>query len=485
LTRRAILVGALLCFGSLDAAADPWLPPGDEALRSDILFLADRGVLRGPVTTWPLSWPDLARDVLGENGQGFGADATDVLLRVQRLARAASTPGRSDNEVRVSGAYRPTPFRSFADSPREEGELEVRRSWLGQYLAINLQSTLVVDPVDGKKFRPDGSYLGVNIGNFMISAGFMERWWGPGWDGNLILSTNARPIPSITIERNYTDAFKFPLLKWLGPWRASIAVGEAEGHDVAVPNVRFLAARVNLKPRPWIELGVTRTAQWCGGDRECGWSTFTDMLLGRDNQITNGTSDDQPGNQMAGYDMRVSSPWRALPVALYTQWIGEDEAGGLPSKFIGQVGAEGWMTKGFGLLRARVEYTDTTCNFTRETPEFDCAYRNAIYPQGYTYRGRNIGHSIDRDGRMYSVGMLLTRPSGEHMALTLRRLQLNRGDGPHPISDAPLEFEDVELRYSRQFGFGNVRVGIGYSNADGSSRLDPGVRGYMSWQQGF
>ncbi len=43
---------------------------------------------------------------------------------------------------------------------------------------------------------PDGSYLGVNVGNFMLSAGYIERWWGPGWDGSLILSTNARPIPA-------------------------------------------------------------------------------------------------------------------------------------------------------------------------------------------------------------------------------------------------------------------------------------------------
>ena len=25
-----------------------------------------------------------------------------------------------------------------------------------------------------------------------------DRWWGPGWDGSLILSNNARPIPAIT-----------------------------------------------------------------------------------------------------------------------------------------------------------------------------------------------------------------------------------------------------------------------------------------------
>jgi hypothetical protein len=55
-------------------------------------------------------------------------------------------------------------------------------------------------PTMARPWRADGSYLGVNFGNFMLSAGLMERWWGPGWDGGLILSTNARPIPSVTLE---------------------------------------------------------------------------------------------------------------------------------------------------------------------------------------------------------------------------------------------------------------------------------------------
>ncbi len=99
-------------------------------------------------------------------------------------------------------------LRDFADTPREEGELGMRASWLTDHFAVNLQGSYVVDPDDDKDWRADGSYLGVNFGNFMLSAGFMERWWGPGWDGSLILSTNARPIPTITLERNYTDPFK-------------------------------------------------------------------------------------------------------------------------------------------------------------------------------------------------------------------------------------------------------------------------------------
>jgi len=263
-------------------------------------------------------------------------------------------------------------------------------------------------------------------------------------------------------------------------------MGRAESGGVAVPDVRFFAARVDFKPRPWLEFGLTRTAQWCGGERTCDWNTFVDMVLGNDNQFAGGAStEDQPGNQMAGYDMRLRSPWKVLPLAFYTQWIGEDEAGGLPSKFIAQFGLETWGALSSASWRLRAEYTDTACNFARQSPEFDCAYRNSIYPQGYAYRGRIIGDSMDNDGRRFTVSGLLNMSNGDFVSVTLRRVQINRNGGMHSISEVPLDIDNVELRYSRGLGAGKISVGAGYE--DPSSRPDEssGVRGFVTWQRGY
>jgi hypothetical protein len=468
------------------ARADPWLGPGDAGLRADIQLLADAGILRGPVTTWPISWPDIARDAIAADGAGLDAATTDAMLRVQHRSREASRRGFGGLGIRASAAYKPGSLRDFANSPREEGELALRASWLGEHLAVNLQGSYVANPDDGQDFRPDGSYLGINFGNYMLSAGYMERWWGPGWDSSLILSTNARPIPSATLERNYTDPFESRWLSWIGPWRASIAMGRSESKDVPVPDVRFFAARVNFKPRPWLEFGLTRTAQWCGGDRSCDWHTFVDMVLGNDNQVVDGSVPvDQPGNQMAGYDMRLRSPWRALPLAFYTQWIGEDEAGGLPSKFIAQFGLEAWGSAGFGGWRLRAEYTDTTCNFSRQVPQFDCAYRNSIYPQGYAYRGRIIGDSMDNDSRRFTIAALVNFTNGNVATLTLRRFEINRNGGEHAISSVPLDLDNVELRFSRGLWAGTVSIGLGYEDPAARPDSSSGVHGFVTWQQGF
>ncbi len=480
-----LLTGALASLVLTTAHADPWLAPGNPQLRSDIELLADAGILHGPATTWPMSWPDIARDVLSVTDPKIDAATADALQRVQRLARQASALGYGGAGVRVRGSYDQSMLRDFEDTPREEGEVALKASWLTEHVAVNLQGSYVVDPADGQEFRPDGSYLGVNFGNFMLSAGYMERWWGPGWDSSLILSTNARPIPSVTLERNYTDPFTSKWLSWIGPWRASIAMGRAESSDVPVPDVRFFAARVNFKPRPWLEFGLTRTAQWCGGDRTCDWSTFINMVFGNDNQAGTSSTVEEPGNQMAGYDMRLRSPWRALPLVFYTQWIGEDEAGGLPSKFIGQFGLETWGALREASWRLRAEYTDTACSFPRSSPEFDCAYRNHLYPQGYAYRGRIIGDSMDNDSRRFTLAGTITLANGDFMGLTLRRLDINRDGGPHAISEVPLDVDNVELRYSRGLGAGNVSFGMGYEDPATRPDSSSGFHGFVTWQQGF
>ena len=262
-------------------------------------------------------------------------------------------------------------------------------------------------------------------------------------------------------------------------------MGQMESHDVPVPDVQFFAARINFKPRPWLEFGLTRTAQWCGGDRPCDWDTFVDMVLGNDNQVEGGDISDQPGNQMAGYDMRLRSPWRQLPLVFYTQWIGEDEAGGLPSKFLGQFGLETWGSTGMGGWRARFEYADTTCNFSREEPQYNCAYRNSIYPQGYTYRGRIIGHSMDNDSRMYTLAGILTLARGDIVSVTLRRMELNRDGGAHTVTEVPLDVDNVELRYSRGVDLGTISLGIGYDDPANLAGSSSRVHGFVTWQQGF
>jgi hypothetical protein len=472
------------------ASASPFLPPGNLAIRHDIQLLADAGVIRTPVTTWPLSWPDIAGDVLRFDVDTLRSQILiDALERVKDAGTRSMRSGLSGAQVRLAASESPAALRSFADAPREEGEVELAASWLGTRLAANLTIAAVADASDGRDTRLDGSYLALVLGNWSVSASSLPQWWGPGWEGSLILSSNARPIPRLGIERLRSEAFRWPVLRWLGPWRASVSMGELERGAVAVPGARFFAARADFRPRPWLEVGVSRTAQWCGEGRPCGWSTFGDLLLGRDNRDASLTESREPGNQMAGYDLRVISPWRPVPVAFYAQLIGEDEASGLPSKFLGLLGAESWGGSRWGSHRVYAEYADTSCNFSRRVPQFDCAYRNGLYPEGYSYRDRAIGHALDGDGRLLALGIVVVRPHGASASLRFSRAELNRGgtepEAAHTLASARDEIRNLELQYNRAFAGGELSVGLGIESFDGPLREGSEPRGFVQWRQGF
>ena len=56
------------------------ITPGDSALRHDILRLADHGIIKGPVSTWPLAWGPIIADISNiENPDQLPRDVSDAI----------------------------------------------------------------------------------------------------------------------------------------------------------------------------------------------------------------------------------------------------------------------------------------------------------------------------------------------------------------------------------------------------------------------
>lgn len=466
-------------------AADPWISPGDSRLRHDLQQLSDAGLLSGPTMSWPIGWPQVVRE-LGD----IDLAALPVSRRsaAERLQAAAAREMRS-HDVRfsttVSAGAEPTPLRTFEATPREEGEATLSADRSGARFVWKLTGTVVVDPDDDQSVRPDGSYVAMHLGNWMVSAGYLDRWWGPGWQGSLILSSNARPLPALAIDRLESTPFGVPVLRWLGPWRLSTFMGQFES-DRDHGNALLFGLRAEVRPHPTLQIAASRTAQWCGDGRPCGLDTFWDLLTGNDNDQP---LSEQPGNQLAGVDVRWSWPGGRVPLALYAQGIGEDEAGGMPSKYLGLFGAEAWGAVADVSWRAHVEYADTACDFLSSEPEFGCAYTNAIYTSGYRYRGIVLGHSMDADGEAIGAGVLLIDPRGHRWEIMARNVKLNRaGIAPeHSLANGATRVADVAVTHERAYAWGNITLSLGYADveATGTVAVEDGLRGFVTWRRGY
>lgn len=475
-------LGALLALLAGPAVAEPWLESGDPRARHDLQLLADVGLLTTPSLSWPIAWSQVAREIAAVDPASLPAGQRAALERLE--ARARREMRGNDLRLRgaVAGGIDPTPLRGFEATPREEVEATFTADWLGDRFAWKVAATVVADPDDDQSVRPDGSYAAVTLGNWMVSAGYLERWWGPGWQASLILSNNARPLPAISIDRNEATPFDLPVLRWLGPWRLATFMGQYES-DRDYPNALLFGLRAEIRPHPTLQLAASRTAQWCGDGRPCDLDTFWDLLTGNDNDQDLA---EQPGNQLAGFDVRWSWPGGRVPLALYAQGIGEDEAGFLPSKYLGLFGLEVWGEAAGGSWRAHVEYADTACDFLNDPPEFGCAYTNSIYTSGYRYRGRVQGHSMDADGEAIGAGGLLIDAQGRRWELLARHVELNRAGAAagHSLSGGPATVRDIALTHERGYAWGNITVSLGYADTDSTAPLAvaEGARGFVSWR---
>jgi hypothetical protein len=478
----------LVAISSSTVWAAPQAQPGDVALRHDIQVLADYGAISGPVTTWPISWDAVLADLeeIQANNVVLPNKVLPTFDRILSRALRETKRGEFTYGASLAGAEDPANIRGFSNTPRERGEIRAGASWFSKYFSLDLNASVVDQPSDNEDVRVDGSQIGVDLGNWSIAASTMDRWWGPGWDGSLILSNNARPIPSLTIGRNKTHAFETKWLSWIGPWDMNVIFGQLE-QERAVPNAQFLGMRINFRPLDSLEIGISRTAQWCGDGRPCGFDIFTDLLLGKDNIGDAGTTvENEPGNQMAGFDVRWTNMWLGTPISFYGQMIGEDEAGGFPSRYLAQFGVElTGITRGQYSYRFFAEVAGTSCDVVKGTVLYGCGYRQGIYQSGYTYEGRIIGHGLDNDARVLSAGVMVVSSEGNTWHVLGRLGDLNRvgTDPDHSVAVVPQEMASIDIQHSRYTKIGRFDIGIGFERreimATGVNTRDG--RGFIRW----
>ncbi|MEL7447560.1 MAG: capsule assembly Wzi family protein [Pseudomonadota bacterium] len=490
--RAAVIVAApALCAGlalPIVASAEPWAAPGDVMLRYDIEFLADSGAINIPVTTWPMSWGNIAKALNSVPAEQLDNPAiASVVSRLEERVAVETAWGSIRGEYRVSASETQRPIRSFENTPRGNGEASVAFGYTGMRFATRLEMTAVAEGGDDQSFRFDGSYAGFALGNTMVSVGLQDKWWGPGWESTLGLSTSARPVAGVMLQRNVTDPAEIKWLRWIGPWRASVFMGNLEG-DRAVPDPYLFGARFAFRPIKSLEIGLSRTAQWGGEGRPETFDSFLDMLFGRDN-AGEVDRDEEPGNQLAGYDWRWTALRGSRPLVFYGQLMGEDEAGGLPSRFLGQLGLSTtgrWGDAGAG-YRLYLEFSDTTCQFHESSRIYNCAYASSLYPDGYRYRQRPIGHSTDADSRQVAFGGTFIDSRSRRYTASLRVAELNRGGSPEPenfLTPVKQDYVALDTSHERDFLDGVLSVGLGFQSLETPSEntSSEDVLAFINWR---
>jgi hypothetical protein len=367
----------------------------DANLRTDLNWLNQQGVIQISTSTWPLSSDEIQRAL----SQAKVANNTQ-----QKVINSVNNALQADNETVKVGLHAATDLKTipqtFGENQKSQYQAAVEfnaggESWDAK-LRVNGEKDALID--NGHDANVEGSYIAGKLWNQWLIAGQIPTYWGPGHDGSLIRGDASRPVYGVTVQRANQNAFESKWLSWIGPWQYQAFAGQLDDYK-AVPDAKLIGLRLTARPFPALEIGASRAIQWGGDGRPESLSSLWDAITGtKDN---GGTGKEDPSNQIAGFDGRLFlQPLLNVPVSLYGQFIGEDEAGGLPAKYMYLGGADFSSIYKDMPYQLYAEWADTRTNGEVRR----ISYAHTIYKDGYYQHGFPLGHAIGGDGQIYSVG---------------------------------------------------------------------------------
>lgn len=366
----------------------------NEDLRTDLNWLNQQGVIQISTSTWPMSGDEIQRAL---------SQAKVLNNTQQKVIDSIQNALKADNQTAKLGLFAETDQKNipqaFGDSAKAQyvGSLEFNaggENWDAK-LRVNGEKDPHID--NGQDVNVEGSYIAGKLWNQWVIAGQIPTYWGPGHDGSLIRGDASRPVYGFTAQRAEQKAFESKWLSWIGPWQYQAFAGQLDDYK-AVPDAKLLGFRLTAQPLPYLELGASRTLQWGGEGRPENWDSLWNAIKGNDN-FENG--DEDKSNQIAGFDARLNlQTLLNVPVSVYGQYVGEDEAGMLPSKKMYLAGTDYSSSFKNMPYQLYVEWADTTTN----GDPLGISYSHRVYGDGYYQHGFPLGHAMGGDGEMISVG---------------------------------------------------------------------------------
>lgn len=467
----ALGLSAMMLYSSAQAA--PWVDTSDIYLRADIQALADAGVISAPINTFPLMWSGIGADLAQAEPTLLTPDLVDAFARVNFYYQNA-VGNRGNTSIKVAAASDEARFQHFGSDYREKGQVQGSHEYTGERFSYKVSASANYNPTDDKEIRLDDSYIAVVLGNWIVTAGSVGQWWGPGFDSSLHKSNNARPMPSLMISRNNSQAFETPWLSWIGDWSLTGGVSVTEKERYA-PHTLLWNLRGAIKPFKQLEIGLSWTTQFCGEGQECSFNTAVKSITGqRDCRADTGQGEgcSNYGNQMAGFDVRYADTWFDVPVGLYLERTCEDSKGD-PWQIVDcgrMVGADTRFNIAKQQYKLFIEYTDTMVYCGEDKDQFNCFYEHSTYQSGSRYYGRAFGSTYDSDANVYALGLIGLFDNSHGFTSILRYAQLNK-DGanrggvwaPQPLKE---DIMMLELSYRLPMFNGMLTLGGSVANSE-------------------
>jgi len=299
---------------------------------------------------------------------------------------------------------------------------------LKSYTDIN-EANINLSLVNSNKILLDNTYFQKSYRNSVIGFGLIDRNWSFSPKSSLILSPNAPPFKSIYLKFDIDNIAKDRWFSSLGATSLEIINGFLEGNENPNGSMLF-GMRATINPSEKFHIEAMRISQWGGYGYSNDPSVILKTLFGDTNNGQNSNI-----NQIAGLGFSFIPAKTSLPIRIYAQVIGEDEAGNLPSCLMHLAGSE-WQGYLFGQeSNIGIEFVDTRVGHTKHGfcgP--NTAYNNTQYK--YSNDGIVMGVPIDTEGKSIELFGNFKINSLLNTSFSSKKVLLNaRNWNSHRLSD--------------------------------------------------
>ena len=255
-----------------------------------------------------------------------------------------------------------------------------------------------------KAFEDEGAYVDMEKGYFKAEAFNLELeigrdsiWWGPGYNGALLMTNNAKPFDMIKLSNPRPILFPW-IFKFLGLFKINLFLARLDyDQQPFIPKPLLFGQRVDFKPHRLVEFGLSYLTIFGGeGHEGLSFSDYLDLIYSRTDYTGKLENNKQISIDLA---IRIPNIDRFLPLAksakLYIEYGAEESSTGgnysIPEQratLLGIYLADLFL---FGRTDLRLEYTSTS----PAKPWF--WYNHISYPP--IYHDRIFGHHVGNNAQ--------------------------------------------------------------------------------------
>jgi hypothetical protein len=257
-----------------------------------------------------------------------------------------------------------------------------------EYLKRNLSSQLSLNFDDHDKLNFDNSYVNYKKGIANLSIGKVDRIWAFSEKSSLILSSNSRPLEALSLKLE--NRFNTNWLPSSANWSVEL-INSSTKNSYNSKNSMISGARVIISPHENLSFEFLQTAQW-GDQNDKLYSNNIETFFSNTNEGKNSSV-----NKMAGFGISYSVPSNENTYRFYSQAIGEDEAGNLPSCYAWMAGLELTAPKMKYPTTLTIEAIDTR---VKKSTNGNCGANTMYNNNTYDYINYDnvLGVPIDTEG---------------------------------------------------------------------------------------